>query len=123
MDRITYKGLDDATSALADELVHVHGIAKGDRVLLVFFPGLDFSISVIACFKAGIIAVPVFPPDPLKLEKDLHHFVSIQKNSGAKIALCHQKYNYVKKIARLKDFFSTREQKWPELKYVCEYLC
>ena len=57
------QGLDDATSALATQLRTTHGIAAGDRVLLVFFPGLDFTISVVACFKAGIIAVPVFPPE------------------------------------------------------------
>lgn len=110
------QALDDATAALADHLLGERGIRPGDRVLLVFFPGLDFGISVIACFKAGIIAVPVFPPDPRKLEKDLHHFVSIQSNSGAKTVLCHQKYNHLKKIAGIRELFRTNENKWPELK-------
>ena len=110
------QGLDDATTALAAELLSSHHISPGDRALLVFFPGLDFTITVIACFKAGIIAVPVFPPDPRKLEKDLHHFVSIQSSSGAKIALSHQKYNHLKKVADIKQFFSTKGHRWPDLR-------
>jgi acyl-CoA synthetase (AMP-forming)/AMP-acid ligase II len=121
-DSVTYRGLEDASSALAEQL-RADGLGVGERALLVFFPGLDFSVTVLACFKAGVIAVPVFPPDPRKLEKDLHHFISIQRNSGAKVALCHQKYNYIKKIAGIKEIFSKQEHKWPELRYVYMPLC
>jgi acyl-CoA synthetase (AMP-forming)/AMP-acid ligase II len=108
--------LDNLTSALASHLLQNEGLAKGDRVLLVFFPGLDFSVSVLACFKAGIIAVPVFPPDPRKLQKDLHHFVSIQTSCGAKVALSNKAYNYGKKMADIKNIFSSKGHKWPDLK-------
>ncbi len=72
-----------------------------------------------ACFKAGIIAVPVFPPDPRKLIRDLDHFVSIQESSGAKFALTHAAYNYAKKVSDLTNLFSTKRGKgWPNLKWV-----
>uniref|UniRef100_K3WAG2 AMP-dependent synthetase/ligase domain-containing protein n=1 Tax=Globisporangium ultimum (strain ATCC 200006 / CBS 805.95 / DAOM BR144) TaxID=431595 RepID=K3WAG2_GLOUD len=38
------------------------GIKPGDRVLLVYPPGLDFIIAFLACLRAGIVAVPVYPP-------------------------------------------------------------
>jgi acyl-CoA synthetase (AMP-forming)/AMP-acid ligase II len=98
LDSYSYKSLDDTTSALAHHLLTKERIKSGDRVLLVFFPGLDFTVTVLACFKAGIIAVPVFPPDPRKLQKDLHHFVSIQNNCGATIALCNNLYSFAKKV-------------------------
>ena len=41
------------------------GIGQGDRVLLVYPPSLDFLVAFIACLKACIIAVPVFPPGEL----------------------------------------------------------
>ncbi len=92
------------------------GLKKGDRALLVFFPGLDFSVALLACFKAEIIAVPVFPPDPRKLKKDLHHFVSIQPSSGAKVALTNGQFNFVKKVEDIKNIFTN--VKWPELQWL-----
>jgi acyl-CoA synthetase (AMP-forming)/AMP-acid ligase II len=86
-------------------------------VLLVFFPGLDFSATLLACFKAELVAVPVFPPDPRRLKKDLHHFVSIQKNSEGLIALTNSQYNWVKKFEDIKNIFTA--EKWPnEIKWL-----
>lgn len=117
----TYRELDGVTSALASHLLSGEAPVKlrqGDRVLLVFFPGLHFMISLLACFKAGIIAVPVFPPDPRKLKKDLHHFVSIQESSGAATALTHTAYNYAKSMAGAANLFSFSNEKWPELSWI-----
>ena len=50
IDTFTYLELDKATSALADYFLK-SSINPGDRVLLVFFPGLHFMISLLACFK------------------------------------------------------------------------
>lgn len=74
--------------------------------------------SLIACFKAGLIAVPVFPPDPRRLQKDLDHFVSIQSSSGATIALTHNLYNFAKKIADVKRVFARDSKKWPDIRWI-----
>ena len=84
--------------------------------MLVFFPGLDFSAALLACFKAELIAVPVFPPDPRRLKKDLHHFVSIQKSSEAAVALTNGQYNFLKKVEDIKNIFSG--ERWPDLKWI-----
>ena len=47
---------------LSHSLKAKYNLKRGDRVLLVFFPGLDFTVSLLACFMVGLIAVPVFPP-------------------------------------------------------------
>lgn len=118
-DSYTYEELDKSTTYLASILLGTHAIKRGDRVLLVFFPGLAFTASLIACFKAGIIAVPVFPPDPSKLAKDLHHFVSIQKSSGATIVLTHALYDFAKKVSGIKNIFSSKaDNSWPDLKWI-----
>ncbi len=109
--------LQAATDHLAEYLTSPSvPLKRGDRVLLVFFPGLDFTASLIACFKAGLIAVPVFPPDPRKLKKDLHHFVSIQKSCDATVALTNAQFNFVKRIEDIKNFFSNIS--WPTLKWI-----
>ena len=78
-------------------------------------------VSLLACFLAGYIAVPVFPPDPTKLKKDLHHFLSIQSNSGATIVLTHSLYNFAKKVTGITNMFSSSSStvKWPELDWIC----
>ena len=50
------------------------------------------------------------------MKKDLHHFVSIQSSSGAKIALTNSQYNFVKKVEEIKNIFSS--DKWPELRWI-----
>eukprot|EP00602_Paraphysomonas_sp_CaronLab_P007959 CAMPEP_0185034110 /NCGR_PEP_ID=MMETSP1103-20130426/23687_1 /TAXON_ID=36769 /ORGANISM="Paraphysomonas bandaiensis, Strain Caron Lab Isolate" /LENGTH=811 /DNA_ID=CAMNT_0027570633 /DNA_START=15 /DNA_END=2450 /DNA_ORIENTATION=+ len=119
IDSYTYMELERITSTLAVHLTCDCGLQPGDRAMLVFFPGLHFMISLVACFKAGVIAVPVFPPDPRKQKKDLHHFISIQSNSGANIALTHTMYNFAKRVADIKNIFSSKgEYTWPDLKWI-----
>ena len=85
---ITYRGLLDQSAALAATLLAPSGssssssgsgaalspsssggsgvggcgLKPGDRALLVFPPSLDFIVAFYACLRAGVIAVPVFPP-------------------------------------------------------------
>ena len=56
VETYTYRELEQASSSLAAHLTSACGLTKGSRVLLVFFPGLHFTISLLACFKAGVIA-------------------------------------------------------------------
>ena len=62
--------------------------------------------------------MPVFPPDPRRLKKDLHHFVNIQLSCGATTVLSNSQYNFVKKVQDLKSIFSTEKAKWPELRWI-----
>ena len=57
VDAYTYREADRVSTSLAAFLLHSVGLADGDRALLVFVPGLDFAVSLLACFKARIIAV------------------------------------------------------------------
>lgn len=108
-----------AAHGLAYNLSKDGKIKVGDRVLLVFFPGLHFMVSLLACFLAGYVAVPVFPPDPRKLKKDLHHFVSIQTNSNAEVVLTHSLYNFAKKVTAITNIFSSSgDTKWPNLEWI-----
>lgn len=59
---LTYAELWAEVQGLAGYLQGRCGIRPGDRVLLLYPPGLDFVISLFAVFAAGAIAVPAFPP-------------------------------------------------------------
>jgi acyl-CoA synthetase (AMP-forming)/AMP-acid ligase II len=88
------------------------------RAVLVYPPSLDFIISFLACLKAGIVAVPVFPPNPLRRDT-LHMFSRIVQGCDAKFALTNTEYNHAKKIAGIRDAFTRNTSAnataaWPE---------
>lgn len=95
---LTYGTLRSSVDALAAHILANLGLAKGSTCLLVYPPSLDFTVAFLACLRAGVIAVPCFPPDPKRLKKDLNMFAAIQGSSGATVALTNKMYNYAKKV-------------------------
>src|SRR5690349_427074 len=75
--KLNYRQLVSKASSIAGNLLKLHKLNPGDRVLLVYPPSLDFIIAFIACLMSGVIAVPAFPPDPTRLLKDTVIFNSI----------------------------------------------
>jgi acyl-CoA synthetase (AMP-forming)/AMP-acid ligase II len=57
---LTYRALLDTTLNLATKL-QKDGFT-GERALLIFHSGLDYVVALLACFCAGVIAVPAYPP-------------------------------------------------------------
>lgn len=58
--RLTYAALDRRVRALAAQLEQLN--AAGERVLLLYPPGLEYIIAYFACLHAGAVAVPLYPP-------------------------------------------------------------
>ncbi|CAM9648805.1 unnamed protein product [Hapterophycus canaliculatus] len=98
VDALTYSAILRRSNALASHLLDNLGLVKGSTCLLVYPPSLEFTVAYLACLRAGVIAVPCFPPDPKRLKKDLHMFTAIQGSSGATVALTSRSYNYAKKV-------------------------
>jgi len=59
----------------------------GERVLLVFDPGLDYVVTLFGCFYAGLVAVPAYPPNPLRPEAGLAQLERVASDSRAALAL------------------------------------
>lgn len=116
----TYDSFNLETSNLSQHLIE-SGLRQGDRALLVYPPSLDFMVSFFACIKVGIIAVPVFPPNPARRDS-LHMFGKISESSGAQVALTNQEYNHLKKLASVKDALTRFKRplgSWPDnLKWI-----
>lgn len=60
--RLTFSELWDQVRALAGYLQTRCRVQRGDRVLLLYPPSLDFVIGFLACHATGAIAVPAYPP-------------------------------------------------------------
>ncbi len=67
-DSLTFTALHRQVHGLAAELVR-HS-EPGDRVLLVYPPGVEFVRAFWACMVTGRIAVPVPAPDPVRFKNN-----------------------------------------------------
>jgi len=81
----TYEELDQR-ARLIGALLQV-SVNAGDRVLLLFPPGLDFIAAFFGCLYAGVIAVPAYPPHPARLERMLPIIRGIAANADPAAAL------------------------------------
>jgi len=81
-ERITYKKLDQAASAIALRLIEMN--LQGERALMLFPPGLEFVKALFGCFYAGVIAVPAYPP---RKNRSLDRIKTLVIDSGAGIVL------------------------------------
>ncbi len=57
---ISYGDLYLRSLAIANELINQ--VSPGDRALLLYAPGIEYIAAFLGCLKAGVIAVPVYPP-------------------------------------------------------------
>ncbi len=85
--QVTNAELDRRARAIAAHLVAAG--AQGKPVLLVFNPGLDFVCSVIGCMYAQAIAVPVYPPDPMRMHRTLPRLEAIVRDAQAEFLMSH----------------------------------
>ena len=131
-EQYSYEEFATKTKVLASILLNDLKIAKGDPVLLVYPPGLDFIVTFVACLRAGkimiqlfktflmasfrvsqgIVAVPVYPPHPFS-KKDINMFVSVQSSCKATLALTNSFYDNAKSVAKIRNMFTTMP--WPNL--------
>ncbi|MEQ1504510.1 MAG: AMP-binding protein, partial [Myxococcota bacterium] len=79
---LTFAELDRRARAIGAAL-QARG-AAGERVLLLYPPGLEYVAGFFGCLYAGAIAVPVYPPRP---DKPLTRFLSILDDARPRFAL------------------------------------
>ncbi len=80
--RLTYGELERKAHAIAAYL-QSH-ISPGERVLLLYPPGIDFPAAFFGCLCAGMVAVPTYPPHSNQFMASLIAAVS---DSGPTVAL------------------------------------
>src|SRR4051812_18660203 len=62
-------------------------LAAGARALLLFPPGLDYVVSVFACFYAGVVGVCAAPPHPKRLHRTLPRLLAIAADADVEAVL------------------------------------
>lgn len=82
---LTYGELDQKVRAVAAALLDSG--AFGERALLLYQPGLDYVVGFLGCIYAGVIAVPAYPPDPMRLARTLPRLQAIVHDAQPLLSL------------------------------------
>lgn len=109
---ITWKTLLQKTDALTGFLRTRHRLAVGTRVLLVYPPSIDFVMAFVSCLRAGLIPVPVYPPNPTLNDNGMEAFNRIAVDCDAQLVLTNRQYSRGRKMASLQDMLTFKSSKW-----------
>ncbi|MCY1035330.1 amino acid adenylation domain-containing protein [Corallococcus sp. BB11-1] len=93
-ERLTCAELDRRARRIAAGL---RGLAPGERVLLVYPPGLDYITAFFGCLYAGVVAVPVYPP---RHDRSLARLQAIAQDARATAGLIRTEH-----LELLRQFF------------------
>ena len=83
--RITYGGLNRQAQAIGARLRSV--AQRGDRALLMYPPGTGFLPAFFGCLYAGVIAIPLPPPDTTRMKRALPRLAAVVQDAQASLAL------------------------------------
>ncbi|HEY4309676.1 MAG TPA: amino acid adenylation domain-containing protein [Pirellulales bacterium] len=78
---LTYGQLDVIARRIAVRL-NAAG-ATGGRALLLYPPGLDYIAAFFGCLYAGVTPVPLYPPDPLRMDRTLPRLQAVCNDAQA----------------------------------------
>ncbi|MEG3438033.1 fatty acyl-AMP ligase [Pannus brasiliensis CCIBt3594] len=106
---LTYSELDRQARAIAAYLQQYQ--AKGERALLLYPQGLEVVAAFCGCLYAGVIAIPVPPPESGRLKRTLPRLRAIVKDANATFALVTE--SILSLIEGVKEEFPEFDQmKW-----------
>ena len=118
----TFSDVMDCADRIAAYLQREMGLRPGDRAVLLYPPGQEFILAFLGCIVAGVVAVPVYPPHPYRMDTDLPRLNMIVKNSGCKVALTDSQYMLVIRGIAVKNMLSrvglAKGATWPNLRNV-----
>lgn len=84
-DIVTYKQMHKRAMGIAAYLQGLN--AARERALLLYPPGIEYISAFLGCLYSSVIAVPVYPPDPSRLDRTLPRLLSIASDAHPKVVL------------------------------------
>lgn len=115
---LTCQQLAHAANGIAATLVQQHGFNRGDRVLLSYPQSLDFIKALVGCMVAGIIPVPVYPPNPFNPGRSMELFATLAARSGARAILTNGEYHRLRQVSTIKGWLAREQPAWPTLPWI-----
>eukprot|EP00903_Cladosiphon_okamuranus_P019463 g17897.t1 len=116
----TFHAIWEGSGEVAHVLRVERGLSKGDRVVLAFKFGLEFFVVFLGCLRAGIVAVPVYPPNPANLKKSLPKFQLIVDSCEPKLIVVDSSVNRLRLACKIRALAKgSNSSGWPDLPYHC----
>ncbi|KAL0351864.1 UNVERIFIED_CONTAM: Long-chain-fatty-acid--AMP ligase FadD26 [Sesamum calycinum] len=105
---LTYEQLNASVQSISSQLLL--SLQRGDTVVILCAPGLEFVEIIFACQRAGLLAVPVVPPHPSFASDNHHHLVRVLSQAKPKAALAARSY-----INRVREYAASSNNKLSDL--------
>jgi acyl-CoA synthetase (AMP-forming)/AMP-acid ligase II len=97
---------------IASHQQHGLRLQRGQRVLVLHPSGLEFTFSLLACFKLGIIAVPAYPPLPQRLAADLTKLEALMASCTPAAVLTTAQYIRLRQVSSLRHVWPGKSIPW-----------
>ncbi|KAG5246372.1 long-chain-fatty-acid--AMP ligase [Salix suchowensis] len=101
---IIYAQLNESAHSISTRLLTQ--LQRGDTVVILCSPGLELVQIIFGCHRAGLLCIPMFPPDPSFTKENHHHLVRVLSQTKPKAAIAQHDY-----IARKLTWISTSDIK------------
>ena len=103
-DNVVYTYLDFEKTVKSIAALIQKNTTPGDRVLLIFEPGIEYILTFWACLYAGVLSVPAYPPANKNTVEKLQ---AIIESAEPKIILSNKSIiQNIKRLGLLKSMFS-----------------
>ncbi len=76
----TFLGVWKEAQVLAQCMRHEWGLSQGDRVMLIYFPGIHVLPVVLGCFLSGVVPTFIHPPNPNQLKEFVGFLMKVVQN-------------------------------------------
>ncbi|KAL1820811.1 hypothetical protein ACET3Z_015680 [Daucus carota] len=98
---LTYEQLNNSAQCISSQLLL--SLHRGDTVVMLCSPGLEFVEVLFGCQRAGLLGVPIIPPNPSFTNNDHHHLVRVLSQTKPKAAIAHSDY-----ITRVRRYIASQ---------------
>ncbi|KAM0010531.1 putative AMP-dependent synthetase/ligase, ANL domain-containing protein [Helianthus debilis subsp. tardiflorus] len=93
---LTYKGLNNSVHFISSQLSQ--SFQRGDTIVILCSPGLELVEILFGCQRAGLMGVPIIPPNPTFSNDDHHHLIRVLSQTRPKAAVADR--SYVEKVEK-----------------------
>ncbi|XP_022997536.1 uncharacterized protein LOC111492429 [Cucurbita maxima] len=87
---LTYGQLHDSVQFISEQLIRQ--VRRRDTVIVLCSPGLDLVQLIYGCQRAGLVSVPISPPDPCFENENCHHFARALSQTKPRAVIAHEPY-------------------------------
>ncbi|KAF3446323.1 hypothetical protein FNV43_RR11502 [Rhamnella rubrinervis] len=87
---LTYSQLNDSVHSISNHLLA--SFQRGETVLILCSPGLDLVEVIFGCQRAGLLSVPIVPPNPSFSKGNYHQLFRVLSQTKPKAAIAHRSY-------------------------------